>query len=194
MNAKEMRDSQSARNRRPCPWRSVYWFDNFLRPLFHNTRKLFSPYVRPGMTVLDVGCGRGFASLGLARLVGDSGMVIAADLQPEMLEMVKDRAARAGVSGRIRTHLCEADRIGVREELDFAVALWMVHETLDAPVFLREAFTLLKPGARFLIAEPKGHISPGDFERTVQQAREAGFTIPERPRVRLSRAALLVKQ
>ena len=41
-----------------------------------------------GMTVLDVGCGMGFFSIGLAKLVGDKGCVIAADVQPKMLSVL----------------------------------------------------------------------------------------------------------
>lgn len=38
---------------------------------------MLAPYVTKGMTVLDAGCGMGFFSIGLARLVGDEGAVIA---------------------------------------------------------------------------------------------------------------------
>jgi cyclopropane fatty-acyl-phospholipid synthase-like methyltransferase len=38
---------------------------------------MLGPYVKPGMTVLDVGCGMGFFSIGMARMVGDEGRVIA---------------------------------------------------------------------------------------------------------------------
>ena len=46
-----------------------------IRKLMKNKMKIL-----PGNKVLDVGCGAGFASLGLAKLVGESGLVIAADL------------------------------------------------------------------------------------------------------------------
>ena len=43
------------------------------------------------MTALDVGCGPGFFTLDMARLVGESGQVIAADLQEGMLQIVRDK-------------------------------------------------------------------------------------------------------
>ena len=52
-----------------CPWQLAPLIDNCLRPLVHNPQKIFAPYVSRGMTVLDVGCGAGFVSLGLAELV-----------------------------------------------------------------------------------------------------------------------------
>ena len=193
MNAEELRSSQVIDETHVCPWQIVRLFDNFLRPLVHNPRKLFGPYVQTGMKVLDVGCGRGFASLGLARLVGKDGLLISADIQPEMLDMVKKRAARAGLSNRIRTHRCNVDCMGVREELDFAVAFFMLHEVPDVRAFLIELFTLLKPGGRLFITEPKIHVNRRDFENTVRLAQTVGFEISERPGVRLGRTVVLVK-
>ena len=174
-----------------CSWRHVHWFDNFLRPFINNPRKLFGPHVRPGMRVLDVGCGRGFASLGLARLVGGKGLVVAADVQPEMLAMVEARAKKAGLASLIRVHHCEADGIGLDEQFDFVLAFWMVHETPDSRAFLREVFTLLRPGGRFFIAEPKYHTSQAELERLVEEAEEIGFAVLDRPRVHLSRGVIL---
>ena len=73
-----------------CPWQLAPIIDNRLRPLVHNPENIFAPYVTRGMTVLDVGCGAGFASLGLAKLVGEEGLVIAADLQTKMLSIVRE--------------------------------------------------------------------------------------------------------
>ena len=192
-NADYLNGSQVIEETHICPWRIVRLFDNFLRPLVHNPRKLFGPYVRRGMTVLDVGCGRGFSSLGLARLVSENGLVIAADIQTEMLDMVKKRAERAGLSDRIRTHRCTVDRIGISEELDFAVAFFMLHEVADVRAFLTEIFTLLKPGGRLFIAEPRIHVSRRDFEKTVMVAQTVGFQISERPSIRIGRTVVLVK-
>ena len=176
-----------------CPWQFAPLIDNRLRPLVHNPEKIFAPYVARGMTVLDVGCGAGFASLGLARLVGEEGLVIAADVQSKMLRMVKDRALRAGLSDRIRVHLCSPDHIDVREELDFAVAFFMVHEVPDVRTFLEEIFTLLKTGGRFFITEPKIHVGLRAFQQILREAQVVGFEIAERPSVRFGQTVLLVK-
>ena len=53
--------------------------------------------VRPGMRVLDVACGAGNQSLRVAERVGSSGSVVASDISPTMLELVRENAARAGV-------------------------------------------------------------------------------------------------
>jgi len=186
-------NTAASREGRVCPPGHVRVMDNFLRPRLHNSQKLFGPYAQPGMTALDIGCGGGFASLGLARLVGEGGRVIAADLQPEMLAMVKERAKEAGLTDRITIHHCKANEVGVMEEVDFVVAFWMVHELRDIKAFLAEVFSLLKPGGCFFIAEPRIHVSRGDFEGLLRTSREAGFTVLDKPRVLLSRAVVLAR-
>ena len=54
-----------------CPWWLAYTFDNPLRRLIHKPEKIFDGLVQPGMTVMDVGCGMGYVTLGLAEIVGE---------------------------------------------------------------------------------------------------------------------------
>jgi len=176
-----------------CPVSAIRTFDNFLRPLFHKPGKLFGPHVKPGMTVMDMGCGGGWASLALARLVGESGLVISADLQPEMLDLVRKRAQEAGLINRIKLHPCRKDAIGVDQALDFAVAFWMAHEVPDSGAFIAEIHSLLKPGGRFFVAEPKIHVPRKQFDRFVREAQEHGFTVAMKPRVAFSMAVILEK-
>ena len=120
-----------------CPWPGGYFMHNPIRRLFHNPAKIVGPYVKPGMTVMDVGCGMGFCSITMAKIVGDSGHVIAVDLQQKMLDVLRQRATMAGVANRIRLHKCEQDRLGVDAQADFALAFMMVHEVPDQRRLLR---------------------------------------------------------
>ncbi len=47
--------------------------------------------VKRGMTICDMGCGNGFYSLQLAQMVGPQGRVLAVDIQPEMLYLLRER-------------------------------------------------------------------------------------------------------
>ncbi len=174
-----------------CPWWLCFTFDNFIRKLFHHPEKILAPYVHEGETVLDVGPGMGYFSIPLARMVGDRGRVIAADVQAPMLGALRKRAKKAGLEGRLVTHLCEAGSIGVRDPIDFALAFWMVHEVPDQAEFFLEIKRLLKPEGKLLLAEPTIHVTRGMFEKTLKSAGEVGFTVTESPKIFMSRTALL---
>jgi ubiquinone/menaquinone biosynthesis C-methylase UbiE len=176
-----------------CPWWGGYFIDNRVRRLFHKPEVMLAPHVRPGMTVLDFGCGMGLCAIGMARLFGTEGQVIAVDLQQQMLDVLQKRAAKAGLSERIQTHRCEPDCIGIDGPIDFAVAFYSIHEVPEPRRLFAEVHALLRNSGKFLIAEPIGHVSAAAFDNLVSQGVAAGFKVIERPRICLSRAALLSK-
>lgn len=178
-----------------CPWYGIWTFDNLLRPLIHDRERIFGTWVRPGMTALDVGCGAGYFSLGLARLVGPGGKVISVDLQPQMLAMLERRARRAGLLDRITRQACTPDSLGLTGvQADFANAFWMVHEVPDPGVLLAEVRNALKSGGRLLVVEPRGHVSAQEFARLLELARTLGWDVEATPRIAFSRTALLEKK
>lgn len=175
------------------PWWLAYTFDNPLRWLIHRPRRLFDGLVGEGQTALDVGCGLGYFTVGLARMVGETGRVIAVDVQEGMLAGVRRRAGRAGVLDRVRLQQSRAERMGLTEPVDFALAFWMVHEVPDKEAFFDEVAGLLRPGGRFLMVEPKMHVSGAAFGEEVKMARAAGLRQAAGPKVAVSRAALFVR-
>ena len=178
---------------RVCPWWMAYLFDNFLRRMINPAEKVLGPYVKPGMTVLDFGCGFGHFSLGMARLAGKTGQVVAADLQEKMLAKTMARARRAGLDKIIQPHQCSDHGIGATPTLDFALACNSLHETPDPASTLGELFALLKPGARLLVMEPLGHLKAGEFEAEVALAKKAGFEEIDRPGITREISVLLEK-
>ncbi len=173
-----------------CPWWCCFTFDNFLRKLLHNSEEILRPYVVEGNTVLDIGPGMGYFSIPLARMVGEKGKVIAADIQPEMLEALRRRARRAGVEQQVITHLCKADSLGLDMQFDFVLAFWMFHEVPNQLVFFKEIKSLLKPSGKFLLSEPILHVNQAMFEKTVKTAESVGLVLKEKPKISLSRSAL----
>ncbi len=174
-----------------CPWWGGYFIDNRFRRWLHNPERIVGPYIEPGMTVLDFGCGMGHFAIAMARLVGDQGCVVAADLQPQMLDVLKKRAAKAGVLPRVRTHVCQATAMGLQEPIDFALAFYSAHEAPDVRGLLTEIHARLRPGGNLLLVEPMGHVRVAAFRRMVALAEEAGLVPDDRPRIRLSHAVLL---
>ena len=164
--------------KRVCPYWIRYLLINPLRSLFENPKKLFGNLVHEGMVVLEPGCGMGYFTLPLARLVGGTGQVIAIDIQPKMIAVLGKRAQKAGLFGKIEVRLSESNRLNIENlggTVDLAVALHMVHETADPDRFFREIWNALKQGGRLLVVEPRGHVSLEEFEKSINVAREVGF-------------------
>jgi ubiquinone/menaquinone biosynthesis C-methylase UbiE len=174
-----------------CPWWLAYTFDNPLRRYFHNTRTILTPYLQEGMTAIDLGCGMGYFSRAMAKIVGDTGKVISADLQQEMLAITRKRAEKDGVARRIRFLLSKEDDIGFTGQVDFALAFWMVHEVTDTRNFFLQVYRILAPTGTLLLAEPKMHVTQARFDEILSVAQDAGFMITATPAIRLSRSAVL---
>ena len=183
----------SDKNRRVCPVETAGPLDSRIRRYFQNPRKILAPYLKEGMCVLDMGCGPGFFSIEMARMVGGSGRIIASDLQEGMLGKVRGKIRGTELEERITPHKCEEDRIGISEMFDFVLAFYVLHEVPDQESFFKEIASILKADGRIFIAEPPIHVSKSAFEETLGTARNAGFVIAERPKMFLSKTALLEK-
>ncbi len=181
---------------RVCPWWLGYWLLCPVRRLLVNPRETLSPHVSEGMTVLEPGPGMGYFTLELARLAGPSGRVIAVDIQPRMIERLKQRASKAKLSDRIDARVVSADSMGIadlRNAVNLTFAFAVVHELPDAGRFFAETAAASKPGAALLLVEPKGHVKLSTFESEVQAATEAHFEVVDRPFIHSSHAVLLRK-
>ena len=109
--------------------------------------------VSPGMSVLDAGCGTGRVSLPLARAVGRTGVVLAADLQRGMLDRVSEKAKLAGL-GNVSV-FCTGIGAGQLQSQSFdrAVVSAVLGEIPDRAAAFAELFRCLKPGGLLAIAE-----------------------------------------
>lgn len=173
-----------------CPRWMCFTFDNGLRRLVQNPDRIIRPYVGAGDRVLDVGPGIGYFTIPIAGRVGSEGRVIAADIQESMLHGIARRAERAGVRGRIELYRSRPDEVYSGEPVDFILAFWMAHEVPDQQRFFAQLHGVLKSDGRFLLAEPKLHVSRMQFETAVTLAQKAGFRLTDRPEISLSHCAL----
>lgn len=182
------------KSNRVCSVEKAGVLDNRIRRWLQDPKKILGQYIKRGMTVLDVGCGPGFFSIEIAMMVGNSGRVIAVDLQDGMLQKLRDKIKGTEVEKRITLHKCEEDKIGVSENADFILAFYMVHEVPDQKIFLKEIKSILKPNGQFLLVEPKFfHVSKRAFEETILNAKNIGFKPVEWPKVFFSRAVVFKK-
>jgi 2-polyprenyl-3-methyl-5-hydroxy-6-metoxy-1,4-benzoquinol methylase len=180
-----------------CPWWLGYFLASPLRKLRQDPRKILAPYLEPGMTALDAGCGMGFFSFDMAGMVKPGGRVVCVDLQEKMIRTLLRRASKRGISKLIEARICSAESLGVEDlegRIDFALAFAIVHETPDAASFLEQLHAALKPGGSLLLSEPRGHVSRKKFEETMAIAYRAGFERIASPKVRGGRTELLVRR
>ena len=167
-----------------------------LRRLFERPETLLGDHVRPGMTVLEPGCGMGYFTLPIARMTGPAGKVLAVDLQPKMIEGLTRRARRAGLLDRIEAVACADGDLGLAARpgiVDLAVVIHVLHEVRDRQRFLEQVYAALRPGGRLLLLEPKGHVSRETLDAELALAERAGFRPAGEPLYRRSHGALLEK-
>src|SRR5512135_861184 len=94
-----------------CPAWLSFTLTNVFRRMAQDPVRILRPFLRDGDTALDIGSGPGFFTVPMARMVGEHGLVVAVDVQQEMLDRTRRRAERAGVAGRIKLHLAAADSL-----------------------------------------------------------------------------------
>lgn len=172
----------SRRHAFPCPvW--LAWLVELDNPLAKSNRAaviIERMGLRPGMLVLDAGCGPGRLTIPLAKQVGERGNVVAMDMQSGMLSRVREKAESAGL-GNIQ-YLQAALGKGKLEpnRYDRAVLVTVLGEIPDRASALRELYDTLKPGGILSITETvfDPHYQRG---RTVTRlAEEAGFRVKAR--------------
>ncbi len=169
------------RDQRPpprCPFWVQYLLVSPLRRLVESPARLLGPHVEAGMTVIEPGCGFGYFTLPLARMVGDSGRVISLDVEPRVVDRMLKRARKAGLEARIDGRVCKPADLGLAElvgQADLAVMMHMLHEIEAQQEVLHQVHGLLKPGGRLLVIEPRGHVSRRRFDAEVGRCHAAGF-------------------
>lgn len=180
-----------AKNDHVCPHQFAFMLDNWLRRIVQSPKKIVGEYVNEGDCVLDVGCGPGYFSIDMAKLVGETGEVIAADLQPQMLDKVEKKARKHKVRDRMEFHQCHSTGIGLNKQVDFILAFYMIHETGDSKAFLSEMKQMLNANGKILIVEPKMHVSQQLFESMLKDAEETGLKVATFPEKKGGRSVLL---
>ena len=109
--------------------------------------------IKPGMTVADLGAGSGYYSFRAAKLVGPTGKVLAVDVQPEMIELIRKRAKREGVANVEAVPCTEADPKLAADSCDLIIMVDVYHE-LNYPFEVgQKLVAALKPGGRLAFVE-----------------------------------------
>jgi len=130
--------------------------------------------IKPGQKVLEVGCGPGFFTIPVAKMVGPKGSVCALDMSPSAIERVQQKIEEAGATN-IETLLADAARTGLPDEsLDLIFLFGLDHARGDMRGIMTEMHRLLKP-AGILSIEGRLQVPNQLFRRVKGQGRISQF-------------------
>ncbi len=109
--------------------------------------------LRQGMVVADVGAGVGYFVEPIAKRVGPTGLVYANDIQPAMLELLKERMSRAGLRNYHTVLGAEDDPRLPSGAIDLILLVDVYHEFSRPQEMLQKMRQALKPDGRLVLLE-----------------------------------------
>src|SRR5262245_25832087 len=133
--------------------------------------------VKPGQVVCDLGCGNGYHTLPLAEAVGPTGRVLAVDLQPQMLELLRLRAEAKKLGNVALVEATVDDPKLARGSCDLVLLVDVYHELSHPVHVMAQVRAALKPNGRVVLVEfraedPEVPIKPEHKMTKAQVVRE----------------------
>jgi 2-polyprenyl-3-methyl-5-hydroxy-6-metoxy-1,4-benzoquinol methylase len=110
--------------------------------------------LRDGGRVADIGCGGGWAAIGLARAF-PSATVDAFDLDPASVELAQRNVAEAGLADRVSVSLRDAADPRLAHQYDLVLVLEALHDMSRPVDALRAAKALLREGGTVLVVDER---------------------------------------
>jgi ubiquinone/menaquinone biosynthesis C-methylase UbiE len=146
-------------------------------------------HLRPGQAACDIGAGPGYFTLRLARAVTPGGHVFAVDVEPKILDALRDRLAKAGARNVTPVLGLGDDPLLPAAACDLILIVDTYHHFRDGAAYLRRLRAALRPGGRLVnvdfhkratpLGPPLAHrLAREDFLR---DAEAAGFRVIEEP-------------
>ncbi len=135
-------------------WQGAAWLEREEREKEERTDILLKALaLKPGMVVADIGAGTGYLSRCMASVVAPSGKVLAVDVQPEMVRMLKKLAEQKGLSNIVPSLGTETDVKLPPSSVDLAIMVDVYHELAYPFEVMESIIRALKPGGQIVFIE-----------------------------------------
>ena len=128
--------------------------------------------INAGETVLDIGCGAGVDTIFAAKIVGASGNVVGAEMVSEMLDRGKNNIQMMNLQNVSLVEESGEKLSFPDESFDVVISNGVFNLIPDKGRAVAEAFRLLKPGGRFMIAD---QILIGELEKDLKSRIDTWF-------------------
>ena len=149
-------------------FRGMVWLYRLTNFIWNPKRHVKKIPLEEGMVVVDYGCGPGRYTNLIAKNVGSKGKVIALDIQPLAIEMVKEKAGRAGLNN-IEAILVDSYDTGIEQaSADMVLLIDTFHMISDFDALLGEVHRILKPDGR-LFMDP-GHMKQSEAIKILDES------------------------
>jgi arsenite methyltransferase len=121
--------------------------------------------IKPGETVLDLGCGAGTDLLVAAQMVGPDGRLIGVDMTPTMLERVRESAREMGLTN-VEVHESLIESLPIEDaSVDVVISNGVIDLVPDKEAVFAEIDRVLRPGGRLQLADVVIHTEVSDDAR-----------------------------
>ena len=175
-----------------CPMGVAGLLDSKFRKIFHNPNKILKPFIAKNITALDIGCGPGVFSIEIAKLLEGTGKVICVDMQEGMLEIIKNKISGTSIEQTITLHKCTQENICMKENVDFVLMFYMVHEVPSKENLFKDVLPLVNKNGLLMIVEP-GIISAKEFNGITDIIEQYGFIKHEKLKITFSKGMVFKK-
>ena len=136
--------------------------------------------IHPGMTVLEVGPGNGRYTVEAARRVGNRGKLVTIDIEPKMIERVRQRALAEGLTN-LEAKVADVYNLPFEDEMFDAIYMITVISEIPEPVrAMKEFYRVLAPSGTLAFSEL---LTDPDYplaQTLIRQAGEASFRLKEK--------------
>lgn len=163
----------------PCPVALSRLVDNpvrrrYMRPVFDRIG------IQPGERVLEVGPGPGAFTVEAAQRAGPEGLLVAVDIQPDMIARVNERVRQAGLTN-VGTHVASAHALPLDDKcIDRAFLITVLPEIPDRNRALAELYRVLRPAGVLSVTEEFYDPDYLFSSETIPLVEPAGFRFRER--------------